>query len=161
MQRKFWDKKNVNLKPQSGNIIYINNSGKRRKTKSNLWKIVLFVKGYAVIGILPTRNVIYFIRTKPSSNTIHCRCLYFEQRIGSYSVKLSFMYDMPESIDCFINDQAFLSSYDLAPPPHPHYTISKLSNFLSLPMCRRSSILMGEWGVGGGRGCKSYDGEKA
>ncbi len=49
----------------------------------------------------------------------------------------------PESIECFIEDQAFLRQYDLA-PPHPHPTlVSKLCIFLSLPLCRRSSSLTG------------------
>ncbi len=47
--------------------------------------------------------------------------------------------------------------YGSYPPPSRH----KLSLFLSLPVCRRSSLLTErrrEWGVGG---AKSYDGEKA
>ncbi len=47
--------------------------------------------------------------------------------------------------------------YDSAPrqlpPPSP---VSKLSLFLSLPVCRRSSLLTRE-GERGGRGAKSYD----
>ncbi len=43
-------------------------------------------------------------------------------------------------------------------PPPPPPPVSKLSLYLSLPLCRRSSLLTG----GGGRGAKSYDdGEKA
>ncbi len=46
-----------------------------------------------------------------------------------------------ESIEWFIEDQAFSPSYDLAPPPPPPSSpVSKLSFFLSL--------LRGEWGWG-------------
>ncbi len=52
------------------------------------------------------------------------------------------------SIKWFIEDQAFSLSYDLAPHPPPAPSPgSKLSLFLSLPVCRRSSLL-----TGGGRG---------
>jgi hypothetical protein len=43
--------------------------------------------------------------------------------------------------------RAFLWSYDSAPLPSPD---NKLSLFLSLPVRRRSSLLTGEWGGGGG-----------
>ncbi len=43
-----------------------------------------------------------------------------------------------------------------SPAPYPS-PFSKLSFFLSLPICRRSSLLTGE----GGGGAKSNDGEKA
>ncbi len=43
----------------------------------------------------------------------------------------------------------FLRSHDSTPRPPP-FPISWLSLFLSLPLCRRSSLLMGE-GEGGGR----------
>ncbi len=43
----------------------------------------------------------------------------------------------------------------------PPSTVSKLSLFLSLPVCRRSSLLTGEGGGGDEGGAKSYDGEKA
>ncbi len=52
---------------------------------------------------------------------------------------------LPESIKWFIEDH-----------PSP---VSKLSLFLSLPMCRPSSLL--KRGGGGGEGAESYDGEKA
>ncbi len=60
-----------------------------------------------------------------------------------------------ESIEWFIEDQAFLQSNDSAssPPPalHPSPAIN-LSLFLSLPVCRRS---VGEmWEGVGGRGAK-------
>jgi hypothetical protein len=56
-----------------------------------------------------------------------------------------------ESIEQFIKDQAFLQSYDLAPsPPYPPSPVSKLSLFLSIPVCRRSSLLMGREGEGVG-----------
>ncbi len=69
---------------------------------------------------------------------------------------------MPESIECFIEKQASSPSYDdLAPPPSlPPSSIGKLSLFLTLPVCRRSSLLTGEGGGGGG-GAKLYDGEEA
>ncbi len=41
----------------------------------------------------------------------------------------------------------------------PHPPVSKLSLFLSLPVCRRSSLLKGEAGGRGGRGAESYDRE--
>jgi hypothetical protein len=48
-----------------------------------------------------------------------------------------------------------------APHPTPFPSpVSKLSLFLSPPVCRRSSLLMGERGRGG-RGAKLYDREKA
>ncbi len=48
-----------------------------------------------------------------------------------------------------IEDQAFLRSHNSAPrPPPPPLSVSKLSLFLILPVCRRSSLLTG----GGGRG---------
>ncbi len=54
----------------------------------------------------------------------------------------------PESIEGFIENQAFLLSFDLAPPPPASpLPVSKLSLFISLPVCRRSSLLTGE-GVG-------------
>jgi len=65
-----------------------------------------------------------------------------------------------ESIELFIEDQAFSPSYDLAPPPPPS-PVSKLSLFLSLPMYRRSSLLAGEGGIGGKRRIQINDGEKA
>ncbi len=43
-------------------------------------------------------------------------------------------------------------------PPSP---VSKLPLFLSLPVCRRSSLLTGEKVGGGGRGVESYDRKKA
>jgi hypothetical protein len=57
------------------------------------------------------------------------------------------MLSEPESIERFIEDQAFSPSYDLAPPPTP--PISKLSLFLSLPVCRLPSYPTGEEGGGG------------
>ncbi len=42
----------------------------------------------------------------------------------------------------FIEDQAFLQSYDSAPGPPPSCPASKLTLFLRLPVCRRSSLLM-------------------
>jgi hypothetical protein len=69
-----------------------------------------------------------------------------------------------ESIEWFIEDQAFLLSYDSAPRPSPYPSspASKLSIFLSLPVCRRSVLYWrGGGGAGDGRGAKSYDREKA
>ncbi len=57
-----------------------------------------------------------------------------------------------ESIKWCIEDQASWPSYDLAtPPPLPPSPVRKLPLFLSLPMCRRSSLLMEEGGTGWGR----------
>ncbi len=55
-----------------------------------------------------------------------------------------------------IYDQAFSLSNELASPFS--FSVGKFSHFLSLPVCRRSSLLTGE---GGGGGAKSYDSEKA
>jgi hypothetical protein len=50
-----------------------------------------------------------------------------------------------ESIEWFIEDQDFLRSCDSTPrPPHSPSPVSNLSIFLSLPVCRRSSLLTGE-----------------
>jgi hypothetical protein len=53
----------------------------------------------------------------------------------------------------FLEDQAFSMSCDLAPPPIPSplYPVSKLTLFLRLPVCRRSSLLTGEGGGGKGK----------
>ncbi len=47
----------------------------------------------------------------------------------------------PESIEWSIENQALLPSYDTAPPPP--CPVGKMSLFLSLPMCGRSSLLRG------------------
>ncbi len=60
-----------------------------------------------------------------------------------------------ESIERFIEDPAFLRSYDSAPRPSPS-PLCKLSLFLRLPVCRRPSVKNGE-GRRGGRGAESYD----
>ncbi len=59
---------------------------------------------------------------------------------------------------------AFLRLYNSTPrPPIPPPPVIIFSSFLSLPVCRRSSLYWRErGGLGwGGRGAKSYDGEKA
>jgi hypothetical protein len=48
----------------------------------------------------------------------------------------------------------------LLPPTSPPFLVSKLSLFLSLPVCRRSSLLT-EGGGGGGGGPIPYDGKNA
>ncbi len=49
----------------------------------------------------------------------------------------------PESIQSFIDG---LALFDAAPrPPPPPFPVSNMSLFLSLPVCRRSSLLNGEW----------------
>jgi hypothetical protein len=55
-----------------------------------------------------------------------------------------------ESIECFLEDQAFLPSYDLAPAQSPAPVFRQQVLFLGLPVCRRSSLLTGDsWeGVG-------------
>ncbi len=57
-------------------------------------------------------------------------------------------------IDWFIEVQTFLRSYYSAPhsPPSPLSPVSKLSLFLCLPVCRRSSLYLRELGGGGGGG---------
>ncbi len=71
------------------------------------------------------------------------------------SLHLSPPFLHPESIELFIENQAFLGSCDLAPcPPPPPCPISNLPHFLSLPI--RRAYLRGE-----GRGAKSYEREKA
>ncbi len=68
-------------------------------------------------------------------------------------------HHVQQSTVCFIEDPAFLRSYDSAPPPSlPHPPL--LSLIMSLPVCRRS-ILLTEEGEGGWPGAKSYDREKA
>jgi hypothetical protein len=62
---------------------------------------------------------------------------------------------MPESIEWFIEDQALSPSYDIGSSPP---VFSKLSFFLSLHVCRRSSLLTGG---GDGGGAKSDYGKKA
>jgi hypothetical protein len=62
---------------------------------------------------------------------------------------------IPGRIEWFIEDQAFL----WAPSPFPLSRQTKFFLFLSLPVCRRSSLLSGEGGGGvkvGGLGAKSY-----
>ncbi len=55
-----------------------------------------------------------------------------------------------ESIRWFIKDQAFTSLYDLAPPPPCPSPVSKLSLFLSLPVCRPVELI--NWREGRGMG---------
>ncbi len=66
----------------------------------------------------------------------------------------------PESIERFLENQAFLRLYDSAPRPPPS-PISKLSLFLSQSFCM-SPVELTLWGGGGGgHGAKSNDREKA
>ncbi len=75
--------------------------------------------------------------------TISCYCSLTAQ---SHTHNETVTESHAENIELFIDDQAFSPSYDLAPPsPTP---VSKLSLFLSLPVCRRSSLLTGEGGRG-------------
>ncbi len=53
-----------------------------------------------------------------------------------------------------------VKSFGSSPTCSPHYPVSKLSIFLSLPVCRRSSIVTWDGGGGGG-GAKSCDRQKA
>ncbi len=63
-------------------------------------------------------------------------------------LKVLFTYRCnPESIERFIEGQAFLRSDDSAPRPPPASPISNLSFFL-FPVCHRSSLLTGEGGGG-------------
>jgi hypothetical protein len=70
-----------------------------------------------------------------------------------------------ESIESFIEDQAFSLSHDLATlPPHSPLSCQQvISLSQSSSVCRRSRLLTGEGrGRGGGEvGAKSYDGRKA
>jgi hypothetical protein len=50
--------------------------------------------------------------------------------------------------------------FGFSPISFPLSPVRKLSLLLSLPVCRRSSLLTGEEGGGGGGGAKSYDGER-
>ncbi len=70
------------------------------------------------------------------------------------------IYPCADSIEWFIEDQAFLLDFDSLPTRIPPSPVSKLSLFQSLPVCHQSSLLTGEGG-GGGREAKSFDREKA
>jgi hypothetical protein len=70
----------------------------------------------------------------------------------------------PESTECFIEDQAFLRSYDSAPLlAHPLFLSSPVSKLPLFSVSCESSVELtdGRWGGGGGRGAKPYDREKA
>ncbi len=70
------------------------------------------------------------------------KCFSIPCQFMSYSVS-----PPPVSIEWFIEDQAFFRSYCSAPRPPPSPSpFSKLSLFLSLPVCRRSSLLTG-WAI--------------
>ncbi len=61
-----------------------------------------------------------------------------------FSLRKAFIeHTTRDFIEWFIENQAFLRTYALAPPrpPPPPSPLSKLSLFLSLPVCRRSSLL--------------------
>ncbi len=60
----------------------------------------------------------------------------------------------PESIEWFIEDQSFLPSYDLAPPPPP-LSRQQVVSLSQSSWCRQSSLLTGEWGFGCGGGAWS------
>jgi hypothetical protein len=76
-------------------------------------------------------------------------CWCFLRRICTVSLR-------SERIERFIEGLSFLAVgwFGSTPAPSP---VSKSSLFLSLPVCRRSSLLRG----GGGRGAESYDRKKA
>jgi hypothetical protein len=61
----------------------------------------------------------------------------------------------------FLCSAGFLTvGFYVAPPTPatlPLHAVGKLSLFLSLPVCRRSTLMAGEGGGGAGRGAKSYD----
>jgi hypothetical protein len=78
----------------------------------------------------------------------------------------------PESIECFMKDQASLRSHDSAPRPPPSplspspvHSLSRQQvvsfSQSSCVVCRQSTLLTGEVGGGGGRGAKSDDRKKA
>ncbi len=70
------------------------------------------------------------------------------------------VYCTSERIKRFIEAQAFLRSYGLAPRPPPPPSANCLF-FIILPVCRRSSLLTGERVVGGGHEAESQDCKKA
>jgi hypothetical protein len=58
-----------------------------------------------------------------------------------YNIRICRQWEA-ESIECFYRLAGFLAVVWFSSPPPP--TVSKLSLFLSLPVCRRSSLLVGE-----------------
>ncbi len=104
--------------------------------------------------------------------TIH-RKLKFLSREGFYSANSDqiaadwfytisfFLSGDSESIECYIEDQAVSLSYDLAPPHPLPPQVSKLSLFLSLYVCRRSSLLTGRGGRDREEPNQANDGKKA
>ncbi len=68
---------------------------------------------------------------------------------------------LAESVEWFMEDQAFSQSYDLDPPtPTPSSPVSKLYRRHTERLRKRDNLLTRE-GEGGGRGSKSYDSETA
>ncbi len=68
----------------------------------------------------------------------------------------------PACIECFIEDEAFLTSYDLAPtPPPPHSPFSKLGQRHTGRLRKRNNLLIREGGREWGRCQTIYYGEKA
>jgi hypothetical protein len=80
------------------------------------------------------------------TNQLKRKFLSSSQGKGTYYCNLRSTQNctLPERIELFtrIEDQGFSLSYCLAPPPPPPPSpVSKLSLFLSIPVCRRSSLL--------------------
>jgi hypothetical protein len=91
-------------------------------------------------------NVIYFMDTEFVFHT-GSTCVFRQQLCRSLN-SVQTRGTRAESIEWFIEDQFFSLSYDLVPPtPFP---VSKLSLFLSLPVCLLSSFLTGEGSKGVG-----------
>ncbi len=124
------------------------------KLSSKFWFIIysmffvyfqrLYRKGRDIIFDNNNKNTLKF------SISIECRlCL-----VSKKSLTQSVLNDL-KRIRLFCGGRMI----QLLAHPHPHPTcpVSKLSLFLSLSVCCRSSLLMG----GGGRGAISYDREKA
>ncbi len=68
------------------------------------------------------------------------------------------------NIEWFIEDQVFLPSYDLAPPPFPsHLSLSRqqVVSFNTSCVYQVGRAFWRERGEGGGGGAKSYDNKKA
>ncbi len=127
----------------------------------NVHSITLLVVQLSSLWILPLSSILL------PCNLFHSHLAifpFFTRAVHKYStlailqflLLVQFHYIPPlqcfhsEGIEWFIENQAFSPSYDLAPPP-------SRPSFVSLPVCRRKSLLTGEEGGGAWGGAKSYD----